>query len=78
MARYEARGELMPRHIKALSSAYRMQQEDLEKRIAMYGPGLGDAFKAGLEKQLRDLKDAMREVREIAAQQRLSRKHRAF
>lgn len=78
MARYKPRGELMPRHVKALSSASKKMNEILERHVEIYEQSFGPDFKEGIEKELRDLKEAMLEVREMAAQQRLSRKHRAF
>lgn len=78
MARYKPSGELMPRHVKALSSASKKMKDYLEWHLEVYGADFGTDFRAEIEKELRDLKEAMLEAREIAAQQRLSRKHRAF
>ncbi|MDZ4192882.1 MAG: hypothetical protein U1D65_12815 [Pseudomonas sp.] len=60
MARYEASGELMPRHMKALNALL---------REATWALGKDNPAVSGV-------REAMAEVREIAAQQKSSRRHR--
>lgn len=60
MPRYEAKGELMPRHMKALNALL---------REASWALGKHNPAVVGV-------REAMAEVREIAAQGKQSRRHR--